>query len=116
LTVGAVNPLPFGPANSQDIAIVSFSSWGPTNDGRVKPDIVADGVDVLSCGSSGPASYITLSGTSMAAPNVTGSLYLLQEYYAQKNGGNFMRAATLKGLACHTAFDAGNTEPDNGCY
>ncbi|MFI5136862.1 MAG: S8 family serine peptidase [Sphingobacteriales bacterium] len=112
LTVGAVNPLPFGPASSQDISVTSFSSWGPTNDGRIKPDIVADGVDVLSCGSSGPASYITLSGTSMSAPNVTGSLYLLQEYYAQKNGGNFMRAATLKGLACHTAVDAGNTGPD----
>jgi hypothetical protein len=112
LTVGAVNPLPFGPANSQDISIAPFSSWGPTNDGRIKPDIVADGVDVLSCGTSGPASYITLSGTSMAAPNVTGSLYLLQEYYAKKNSGSFMRAATLKGLACHTAFDAGNTGPD----
>jgi hypothetical protein len=48
----------------------------------------------------------------MAAPNITGSLYLLQEYYAQKNGGNFMRAATLKGLACHTALDAGNPGPD----
>ena len=112
LTVGAVNPLPYGPANSQDIAIADFSSWGPTDDGRVKPDIVGDGVNVLSCGSSSPTNYITLSGTSMSAPNVTGSLYLLQEYYAEKNAGNFMRAATLKGLACHTAFDAGNPGPD----
>ncbi len=112
LTVGAVNPLPFGPANSQSISIASFSSWGPTDDGRIKPDIVGDGVNVLSCGSSSPADYITLSGTSMAAPNVTGSLYLLQEYYAEKNSGSFMRAATLKGLACHTAFDAGTPGPD----
>jgi len=112
LTVGAVNPLPNGPASSQDISIASFSSWGPTDDGRVKPDIVANGVNVLSCGSSSPDNYITLSGTSMSAPNVTGSLYLLQEYYAEKNGGNFMRAATLKGLACHTAFDAGTAGPD----
>lgn len=112
LTVGAVNPLPFGPATSSSISIASFSSWGPSDDGRVKPDIVGDGVDVLSTGSSGPESYIVLSGTSMSAPNVTGSLYLLQEYYAEKNGGNFMRAATLKGLACHTAIDAGNPGPD----
>jgi hypothetical protein len=112
LTVGAVNPLPFGPADSQGISIASFSGWGPTDDGRIKPDLVADGVDVLSTSNSGPASYVTMSGTSMSAPNVTGSLYLLQEYYAQKNGGNFMKAATLKGLACHTAFDAGNAGPD----
>jgi subtilisin family serine protease len=110
--VGAVNPLPYGPANSKDISVASFSSWGPTDDGRIKPDIVGDGVDVLSTGNANPASYITLSGTSMSAPNITGSLYLLQEYYSQKNGGAFMRAATLKGLACHTAFDAGNAGPD----
>lgn len=112
LTVGAVNPLPYGPPGSSDISIAYFSSWGPTDDGRVKPDIVADGIDVTSTGNASPTSYLTFSGTSMAAPNVTGSLYLLQEYYAQKNNNNFMRAATLKGLACHTAFDAGRPGPD----
>ena len=112
LTVGAINPLPFGPANRSDLSIADFSSWGPTDDGRIKPDIVGDGVNVLSSSSSGTAAYSALSGTSFSAPNVTGSLYLLQEYYAQKNAGNFMRAATLKGLACHTAFDGGNVGPD----
>ena len=112
LTVGAINPLPNGPATSSDISIASFSSWGPTDDGRVKPDLVGDGVNILSTSSNGIAAYSPLSGTSFSAPNVTGSLYLLQEYYAQKNNGNFMRAATLKGLACHTAFDAGNVGPD----
>jgi len=112
LTVGAVNPLPYGPANSQSITTAYFSSWGPTDDGRVKPDIVGNGLNVLSTGSTSTTSYITLSGTSQATPNITGSLYLLQEYYAQKNSGAFMKAATLKGLACHTAFDAGNVGPD----
>ncbi|RYU90745.1 T9SS type A sorting domain-containing protein [Mucilaginibacter terrigena] len=112
LTVGSVGPVPNGPVNRADVAISFFSSWGPTDDGRIKPDIVGDGENVTSTGIQGTSSYLTLSGTSMAAPNVTGSLYLLQEYYAQKNGGNFMRSATLKGLACHTAFDAGNIGPD----
>ncbi|HEY9002333.1 MAG TPA: S8 family serine peptidase [Mucilaginibacter sp.] len=112
LTVGAVNPLPYGPANSQSITTAYFSSWGPTDDGRIKPDLVGNGLNVLSTGASSTTSYITLSGTSQAAPNITGSLYLLQEYYAQKNSGAFMKAATLKGLACHTAFDAGNIGPD----
>ncbi|WP_374949147.1 S8 family serine peptidase [Mucilaginibacter sp.] len=112
LTVGAVNALPNGPVNRNDVSIAFFSSWGPTDDGRIKPDIVGDGVSVLSTGVTATNAYLTLSGTSMSSPNVTGSLYLLQEYYAQKNAGTFMRAATLKGLACHTAFDAGNAGPD----
>jgi hypothetical protein len=112
LTVTAVNEQPNGPVNSQDIAVASFSSYGPTDDGRIKPDIAGMGLEVVSTAAGGPQSYLTESGTSMAAPNVTGSLYLLQEYYAQQNGGKFMRAATLKGLACGTAFDAGNPGPD----
>ncbi|WP_198170193.1 S8 family serine peptidase [Mucilaginibacter arboris] len=112
LAVGAVNPLPYGPAVSSDVAIASFSSWGPTDDGRIKPDICGDGVNVISTGIDAPDAYVAMSGTSMATPNVSGSVFLLQEYYSQKNSGNFMRAATLKGLVCHTAFDAGNIGPD----
>lgn len=112
LTVGAVNPLPYGPTSRTDVVVAPFSSWGPTDDGRVKPDIVGMGVNVLSTDNASTTAYTTLSGTSMAAPNVTGSLYLLQEYYQQKNSGNFMKSATLKGLVCHTAFDAGNVGPD----
>jgi len=112
LTVGSVGPLPNGPVNRSDVAISYFSSWGPTDDGRIKPDLVGDGENILSVGVQNTSSYLVLSGTSMAAPNITGSLYLLQEYYSQKNNGTFMRAATLKGLACHTAFDAGNVGPD----
>jgi hypothetical protein len=112
LTVGAVGPLPYGPASSSNVAITYFSSYGPTDDGRVKPDIAGMGLNVLSCGTADPQSYEVMSGTSMSAPNVTGSLYLLQEYYAQKHSGNFMRAATLKGLACATALDAGKPGPD----
>ncbi|WP_214072205.1 S8 family serine peptidase [Mucilaginibacter sp. dw_454] len=112
LTVGAVNPLPNGPAGSSSISIASFSSIGPTDDGRIKPDIVGDGVNILSTGSDSPTAYSSEDGTSFSAPNVTGSLLLLQEYYAKKNGGAFMKAATLKGLACATAIDAGNVGPD----
>ena len=112
ITVGSVSPLPNGPVNRTDVSVSYFSSWGPTDDGRIKPDIVADGEDVTSTSNESKTSYTVLSGTSMAAPNVTGSLYLLQEYYAQKHAGSFMRAATLKALACHTAFDAGRVGPD----
>jgi subtilisin family serine protease len=79
LTVGAVEGIASGSTKSSDIKMSSFSSWGPTDDGRIKPDLVADGVDVLSCSNSSTTGYEVMSGTSMATPNVTGSLYLLQE-------------------------------------
>lgn len=107
LTVGAIAGLPGGYNRSQDAVMASFSSWGPTDDGRIKPDIVAAGVNVLSTSSSSPNSYTTLSGTSMSSPNATGSLFLLQEHYSKLKGGAFLRSATLKGLAIHTAEEAG---------
>ncbi|MEJ8842434.1 S8 family serine peptidase [Lacibacter sp. H375] len=107
LTVGAVNPIASGYTRPTDVVISSFSSWGPTDDGRIKPDVVADGVGLLSSVATTDNAYSSLSGTSMASPNTSGSLLLLQEYYSQLNGGNFMRAATLKGLVIHTADEAG---------
>lgn len=93
------------------VAINSSSSQGPADDGRIKPDIAGQGSSLFSAGDASDTAYLTLSGTSMAAPNVAGSLILLQEYYNQKNN-RYMKAATLKGLVCHTADDAGNPGPD----
>mgnify|MGYP003574937133 FL=1 len=106
MTVAAVNPLPYGTVTPSDITISSFSAWGPTDDGRIKPDIAADGVSVTSTTSTNAEAYTTYSGTSMAAPSVTGSLALLQELYNQKTS-SFMRASTLKGLVIGTASEAG---------
>lgn len=82
--------------------INSSSSQGPTDDLRIKPDVAGDGTGLFSPTPGG--GYSTFSGTSMAAPNVSGTLVLLQQYYNQLHGG-FMDASTLKGLACHTAKD-----------
>ncbi|MDR6193133.1 S8 family serine peptidase [Siphonobacter sp. SORGH_AS_0500] len=112
LTVGAVYGLPQGYNYASDVQLGSFSSTGPTDDGRIKPDIVGDGVNVLSSTSSARDAYATLSGTSMASPNVSGSLFLLQELYSQQNNNQFMRSSTLKGLVIHTADEAGNKGPD----
>jgi hypothetical protein len=113
LTVGAVYGLPFGSTNPSEITIAPFSSIGPTDDGRIKPDLVADGVYVTSTSNSDTKSYATLSGTSMSAPNTSGSLILLQEYYSQLNQGLLMRSATLKGLVIATTDEAGaTTGPD----
>lgn len=91
--------------------INSSSSQGPTDDGRIKPDISGDGTSVYSCAASTDNSYYTATGTSMAAPNVSGTLLLLQEYYNKLNGF-YMKASTLKALACHTADDDNTVGPD----
>jgi hypothetical protein len=112
LTVGAVSLLPQGYTKAADVTISSFSSYGPTDDGRIKPDLVAAGVDLTSLGSNSDNAYDVSSGTSMSSPNTTGSLLLLQELY-RKETGNFLRAASLKGLAIHTVNEAGaNPGPD----
>ena len=112
LTIGAVSKIANGWTRPQDVSMSSFSGWGPTDDGRIKPDIVGAGVGLLSSNSSADDGYNSSSGTSMSGPNVAGSLLLLQELH-QKLNGNFMRSATLKGLAIHTADEAGASEgPD----
>ncbi len=93
------------------ISINSSSSQGPTDDFRVKPDITGNGTNVTSTSNSGVSATAALTGTSMAAPNVSGSLILLQQHYNNLHH-NYMRASTLKGLACHTADDGGEVGPD----
>lgn len=99
LTVGAADVS----TDLSRITVSSYSGWGPTDDGRIKPDLLGVGTPILSTLSSGTASYGSLLGTSMASATVTGALLLLQELYAQLKPGQFMRSATLRALALHTA-------------
>ncbi|NNM07858.1 MAG: S8 family serine peptidase, partial [Flavobacteriaceae bacterium] len=89
----------------------SGSSEGPTDDYRIKPDIMGNGTSLTSTYDGSDTAYGTISGTSMSAPNVTGTLLLLQEHYNDINS-SFMKAATLKGLALHTADDEAPAGPD----
>jgi PKD repeat protein len=116
LTVGAVNKI--GNSNSNngwtktsDVVMSSFSGWGPTDDGRIKPDVVACGVNMFSSYSGNNTDYNTISGTSMASPSVAGSLLLIQQHYNNQRSA-FMRSSTLKALVIHTADEAGNAGPD----
>ncbi|MDF7826423.1 S8 family serine peptidase [Pontiellaceae bacterium B12227] len=103
MTVGAI---------SDSKAMSGFSSWGPADDGRIKPDIVANGVTVYSTLNSANNAYIFYNGTSMASPSACGSAALLVEYYKELFSGGAMWASTLKGLIIHTADDLGNAGPD----
>lgn len=94
-----------------NVNISSDSSQGPTDDRRIKPDIAGNGQGLTSLTATNNTSTGTFSGTSMAAPNVSGTLLLLQQYHYSLHNV-FMKAATLKGIVCHTADDTGNVGPD----
>ncbi|UCD36776.1 MAG: S8 family serine peptidase [Fidelibacterota bacterium] len=107
LLVGAVDDIPNGYTAVSDVVMSSFSSWGPTDDGRIKPDLVANGIWLYSSLAISPTSYGLISGTSMAAPSVAGSLALLQQHYAATHEGQYLSAAALKALVIHTCDEAG---------
>ncbi len=96
---------------NSDLFINSSSSQGPADDNRIKPDITGNGTTLLSSSGTSNTATAILTGTSMASPNVAGTLLLVQQH--NKNvTGNFLRAATLKGIATHTADEAGALGPD----
>jgi hypothetical protein len=112
LTVGAVRDVSGGYGNPADVVMTTFSSWGPADDGRIKPDIVANGYELFS--PSSPGTWALMSGTSMSTPNVTGSLGLLIQHWRETHpSSDDLRSATLKALVIHTADECGAADgPD----
>ncbi|MEE8391131.1 MAG: S8 family serine peptidase [Anaerolineae bacterium] len=115
----AKNPIHVGASNTNNNSMTTFSSWGPTDDGRIKPTIVAGG-----CQSSGDGgikstdnnpvdAYTVMCGTSMATPAVAGSIALMLQHYRDvyNTSGNFW-PSTAKAILIQTADDLGNPGPD----
>ncbi|MBN1514154.1 MAG: S8 family serine peptidase [Phycisphaerae bacterium] len=114
LAVGAVEDVVGGYSGTGSVTMSSFSSWGPTDDGRIKPDICGNGVGLYSAIDDSNSSYYDLSGTSMSSPNVSGSMgVLIQHWRSTHPTEGDMRSATLKGLVIHTADETGSANgPD----
>jgi hypothetical protein len=132
ITVGAMADPPFDqvfnsttgeykPLGRGHVQTTNFSSWGPVDDGRVKPDVIANGQAVLATaipercagmpckpadavGPGEDGNYVQMSGTSMATPVVSGTLALLNQVSRQKRSGRNLRSDEAKALLIHTAL------------
>lgn len=113
IVVGAVNDAVLsGNREPSRATLTSFTAWGPSDDGRIKPDLVANGASVYSSLGTSDNAYGTYSGTSMSSPNAAGTAALLVEHHSNLLPGQGMRASTLRGLLIHTADDLGRPGPD----
>lgn len=93
-----------------DGTLVESSSRGPAHDGRLKPDISANGQGQNSLNPSN--GYQVFGGTSAAAPGIAGCLAQLTHAFRTIHGVNDAPAALLKATILNTATDLGNVGPD----
>lgn len=110
LVVGAVESNSGNFDDLSSIAPISSSGFGPTDDGRIKPDIVAP-TNLYTSSSSSNTAYETGNGTSAATAVIAGSIALLREHYQNLNPDT-LSSASIRALLAQTADDVGNIGPD----
>ncbi|MCH2152557.1 MAG: S8 family serine peptidase [Phycisphaerales bacterium] len=114
----AKNIISVGAIYSDTATMTSFSSWGPTSTGRIKPDVVAAGSQlagdggIRSCALGG--GYEVRQGTSMSAPVVSGVIALMEQAFhaGSVSDETTPLPSTIRMILCHTAMDIGNVGPD----
>ncbi|SET12444.1 Subtilase family protein, partial [Methanococcoides vulcani] len=109
----SVNPIKDDYMANDIEGIAAFSSRGPTDDGRIKPDVVAPGTFVISTNSSVATGqlwgdyndyYRYSGGTSMSTPIVAGSAALVRQYYVEYESIT-PSAALLKATIINGAYN-----------
>lgn len=121
------NPTSSDPLSDSPQEMAAFSSRGPTDDGRIKPDLVAPGTNILSTRSSqisgngwgaGPSQYyMYMGGTSMATPLAAGGTTVVRDYLVDSVGLTNPSAALIKAVLINSAVDIsgyGNTGQEAG--
>ncbi|HZV69793.1 MAG TPA: S8 family serine peptidase [Saprospiraceae bacterium] len=105
----AKNVLTVGAITITDL-IAGFSSRGPVEDGRLKPEVVAYGQGRFSTIDNN--NYASNSGTSFSSPSTTGTATLLYQRYRQLHNDSLPDAALIKNVICNGADDLGTSGPD----
>ena len=93
-----------------DDELVNSSSRGPAHDGRIKPDIAANGQNQISTDPNN--GYSPFGGTSGAAPGIAGVAAQLYQAYREFHSGADPSGALIKAVLLNTAYDLGNPGPD----
>ncbi len=115
---GAKNHISIGALNSNNDSMTSFSSWGPTDDGRLKPDMCGPGCQIggdngVTSANNSNNGYTVFCGTSMSGPTAAGiGALVLQDFRVQFQGLPDPASSTMKVFLAHTAADLGNPGPD----
>ena len=122
------------PADDLHQGMAAFSSRGPCTDGRIKPDIVAPGTDIISCRSRVPGAstlwgtgsgvlgnsasnfYVFCGGTSMSTPLTAGAAGLARQYFTDVRGMTNPSAALLKAVLVNGARTLGPGQYGTDAY
>jgi len=115
----AKNPIHVGGSNTNNTTQYAHTSWGPTEDGRLKPIVTAGACQtsgdygIRSTDNSPVDAYTTMCGTSMATPAVAGGIALMLEHYRDvyNTSGRFW-PSTAKAILMQTSTDQGRPGPD----
>lgn len=113
-----VEPIASSRLSEDQRGMAAFSSRGPTADGRLKPEIVAPGTNIVSARDRHPKAdpatmswgvyddhYVFMGGTSMATPVAAGGVALVRQQLVQKLGTESVSSALVKAMVANTATD-----------
>lgn len=113
-----VEPIASSRLSDDARGMAAFSSRGPTMDGRLKPEVVAPGTNIVSARDRHPKAdpatmswglydehYVFMGGTSMATPVAAGGVALIRQNLLRLMGRDTVSAALVKATVANTAFD-----------